>query len=67
MIKEATAKDRAMMGSRVGVAPTSLKRKREETEETNLTDYFFAKFLTSPELLELEVCSHSRKIRKPNS
>ena len=61
MIKEATAKERAMMGSRnlAGTA-ASLKRKREpepevEGEETNLSKYFFAKFLTSPDLLDLEV------------
>ena len=55
-IKEATAKERAMMGSRssAGVAAT-LKRKREPEEETNLNEYFFAKFLTSPDLLDLEV------------
>lgn len=55
-IKEATAKERAMMGSRggVGVAAT-LKRKREPEEETNSNEYFFAKFLTSPDLLDLEV------------
>lgn len=61
VIKEATAKERAMMGSRnlAGTA-ASLKRKRDpepETEngETNLSEYFFAKFLTSPDLLDLEV------------
>lgn len=55
-IKEATAKERAMMGSRgsAGAAAT-LKRKREPEEETNSNEYFFAKFLTSPDLLDLEV------------
>jgi len=58
LIKEATAKDRAMMGSRTSAAgATSLKRKREpDTEETQVTEYFFAKFLTSPDLIDLEVC-----------
>ena len=55
-IKEATAKERAMMGSRSGAgAAATLKRKREPEEETNLNEYFFAKFLTSPDLLDLEV------------
>jgi THO complex subunit 1 len=61
VIKEATAKERAMMGSRnlTGTA-ASLKRKREpEAEETNLNEYFFAKFLTSPDLLDLEVIMES--------
>jgi len=65
VIKEATAKERAMMGSRNGggvnggggaaaaAGPTN-KRKREE-EDSNFNEYFFAKFLTSPELLDLEV------------
>lgn len=57
VIKEATAKERAMMGSKATTGLSSLKRKREseEVEETGVTEYFFAKFLTSPELLELEV------------
>ncbi|KAF8079193.1 THO complex subunit 1 transcription elongation factor-domain-containing protein [Lyophyllum atratum] len=56
IIKEATAKERAMMGSRTGAAGASMKRKREpDAEEANLTDYFFAKFLTSPDLIDLEV------------
>jgi hypothetical protein len=49
-----------MLGSRSGFGGTgSLKRKREleANEESTATDYFFAKFLTSPELLELEVSS----------
>lgn len=60
VIKEATAKERAMMGSR-GVAGTgaSLKRKRDlDSEESNSNEYFFAKFLTSPDLLDLEVSSY---------
>ncbi|KAJ2934319.1 hypothetical protein H1R20_g2793, partial [Candolleomyces eurysporus] len=64
VIKEATAKERAMMGSRnlTGTA-ASLKRKREpETEESNLNEYFFAKFLTSPDLLDLEIAdTHFRR------
>jgi hypothetical protein len=59
VIKEATAKERAMMGSRsTGSGPTgSLKRKREPeiNGERNSSEYFFAKFLTSPDLLDLEV------------
>jgi len=55
IIKEATAKERAMMGSRSGTNGGALKRKREPDEESNSNEYFFAKFLTSPELLDLEV------------
>jgi hypothetical protein len=56
VIKEATAKERAMMGSRAGAGPGSLKRKRDpDVEETNINEYFFAKFLTSPDLTDLEV------------
>ena len=58
VIKEATAKERAMMGSRSSGGPAqSLKRKREPeaTGDKNGTEYFFAKFLTSPDLLDLEV------------
>ncbi|KAF8167499.1 THO complex subunit 1 transcription elongation factor-domain-containing protein [Crassisporium funariophilum] len=63
VIKEATAKERAMMGSRsgAGIAGTS-KRKREPDEESNSNEYFFAKFLTSPDLLDLEVAdTHFRR------
>lgn len=60
VIKEATAKERAMMGSRSNASTsTTLKRKREpESDEINSTnqEYFFAKFLTSPDLIDLEVC-----------
>jgi hypothetical protein len=56
VIKEATAKERAMMGSRAGGGAASLKRKREpDSEETTVNEYFFAKFLTSPDLIDLEV------------
>ncbi|KAG5652065.1 hypothetical protein H0H81_006420 [Sphagnurus paluster] len=65
-IKEATAKERAMMGSRTS-SGTSLKRKRESnTDEgntkANATEYFFAKFLTSPDLIDLEIAdTHFRR------
>ncbi len=57
VIKEATVKERAMMGSKAVVG--NLKRRREEvpsisTDEAS-KNYFFAKFLTSPDLLDLEV------------
>ncbi|KAJ7610875.1 THO complex subunit 1 transcription elongation factor-domain-containing protein [Roridomyces roridus] len=63
VIKEATAKERAMMGSRA-VGAVSLKRKREPDAEENssVTEYFFAKFLTSPDLLDLEIAdTHFRR------
>ncbi|KAJ6609332.1 THO complex subunit 1 transcription elongation factor-domain-containing protein [Mycena sp. CBHHK59/15] len=64
VIREATAKERAMMGSRVG-GSVSLKRKREPDvgeESSNVTEYFFAKFLTSPDLLDLEIAdTHFRR------
>lgn len=44
-----------MMGSRSGTHGVALKRKREPEEESNFNEYFFAKFLTSPDLLDLEV------------
>lgn len=60
VIKEASAKERAMMGSKSGQG--SLKRKRaadamDTADGAARSDYFFAKFLTSPELLDLEVHS----------
>ncbi|KAG6849396.1 hypothetical protein H0H93_008842, partial [Arthromyces matolae] len=65
VIKEATAKERLMMGSRANSTTLpALKRKREpEVEELNSTnqDYFFAKFLTSPDLIELEAHTHFRR------
>ncbi|KXN88950.1 THO complex subunit 1 [Leucoagaricus sp. SymC.cos] len=63
VIKEATAKERAMMGSRIGAGVGSNKRKRDpESEETNVNEYFFAKFLTSPDLLDLEIAdTHFRR------
>lgn len=59
VIKEATAKERAMMGSRSAHSSSGpLKRKRDQDSEddahSNLNEYFFAKFLTSPDLLDLE-------------
>lgn len=47
-----------MMGSRNIMGNGGVKRKRDSPVETSNDyrhDYFFAKFLTSPELLELEV------------
>ncbi|KAH7916389.1 THO complex subunit 1 transcription elongation factor-domain-containing protein [Hygrophoropsis aurantiaca] len=66
VIKEASSKERLMMGNRSAGSGTtgSLKRKRESeaSEETNSSDYFFAKFLTSPELLDLEIAdTHFRR------
>lgn len=63
VIKEATAKERAMMGSRAGAGAGSLKRKRDiDVEETNINEYFFAKFLTSPDLTDLEIAdTHFRR------
>jgi hypothetical protein len=56
VIKEATVKERALMGKANSNAG-SLKRRRES--EVNLDTagqgYFFAKYLTSPDLLDLEV------------
>lgn len=59
VIKEATTKERAMMGNRASAGhsgPLKRKREAEPGEETNTSEYFFAKFLTSPDLLSLEVC-----------
>ncbi|KAI0694426.1 hypothetical protein BC835DRAFT_1486299 [Cytidiella melzeri] len=56
VIKEATAKERALMGSKANSNTTSLKRRRDPDIglETAGQDYFFAKHLTSPDLLDLE-------------
>lgn len=56
VIKEATAKERALMGSKTNSNAPSLKRRREPEVglETVGQDYFFAKYLTSPELIDLE-------------
>ncbi|KAJ8523115.1 hypothetical protein ONZ45_g446 [Pleurotus djamor] len=65
VIKEATAKERAMMGSRASNGHNTLsKRKREPdtTDDVQTSEYFFAKFLTSPELLDLEIAdTHFRR------
>ncbi|KAJ8586500.1 UDP-glucose 4-epimerase [Rhizopogon salebrosus TDB-379] len=65
VIKEATTKERAMMGNRGASGTTgSVKRKREPelSETSNNSEYFFAKFLTSPELLNLEIAdTHFRR------
>ncbi|THG99281.1 hypothetical protein EW026_g3031 [Hermanssonia centrifuga] len=56
VIKEATAKERAMMGKANASSAASLKRKREpENFASKGQEYFFAKYLTSPELLDLEI------------
>jgi hypothetical protein len=63
VIKEATVKERALTGSRTvmtgAAASNPIKRKREAeaaAEQTTGKEYFFAKLLTSPDLLDLEVC-----------
>ncbi|KAI1791959.1 UDP-glucose 4-epimerase [Ganoderma leucocontextum] len=68
VIKEATAKDRALMGSKANGIPTApagpLKRKRDAgaVEGPTKSEYYFAKYLTSPELLDLEVAdTHFRR------
>ncbi|KAH7101445.1 THO complex subunit 1 transcription elongation factor-domain-containing protein [Auriculariales sp. MPI-PUGE-AT-0066] len=57
---EATKRERVLMGTKnQGATPAAAgtKRKREdlEREDADKTQYFFAKFLTKPELLELEI------------
>ncbi|KAG1742719.1 THO complex subunit 1 transcription elongation factor-domain-containing protein [Suillus paluster] len=64
VIKEATTKERAMMGNRGASGTSNLKRKREPElgEASNNSEYFFAKFLTSPDLLNLEIAdTHFRR------
>ena len=63
VIKEATVKERALTGSRTvmtGAAAANPVKRKRETEGTGEQyfgkEYFFAKFLTSPDLLDLEVC-----------
>lgn len=62
LIKEATAKERALMGSKANSNAPSLKRRREPEVglETAGQDYFFAKYLTSPDLIDLEVSTPLR-------
>lgn len=59
IIKDANAKERALMGSKSHHAGPSgpLKRKRDAgaSEGSSSSEYYFAKYLTSPELLDLEV------------
>lgn len=59
VIKQANNTERSMMGSRAAVAPISTESttsKPDSDESTPSADeYFFAKFLTNPDLLELEV------------
>jgi len=58
VFKEATAKERALSGSKSQHATTAPSLKRKRTSDADVSgggDYFFAKFLTSPDLLELEV------------
>ena len=72
VIKEATQKDRALMGSKASGIPTApagpLKRKRDAPAaaegSTTKSEYYFelAKYLTSPELLDLEIAdTHFRR------
>ena len=68
VIKEATAKDRALMGSKANGIPTApagpLRRKRDAAapEGAAKSEYNFAKYLTSPELLDLEIAdTHFRR------
>ncbi|KAJ3770790.1 THO complex subunit 1 transcription elongation factor-domain-containing protein [Lentinula raphanica] len=72
VIKEATVRERAMMGvgrSASTMGSATLKRKRSQDEEMTTekpngktAEYFFAKFLTSPELLDLELAdTHFRR------
>ena len=63
VIKEANAKERALMGSKSkdssAKASGPLKRKRDTGPgegASSSSEYYFAKYLTSPELLDLEVC-----------
>ncbi|KAJ7597722.1 THO complex subunit 1 transcription elongation factor-domain-containing protein [Mycena floridula] len=61
VLKEAAAKERALTGNKSTSA--GIKRKREADEpEAGVTEYFFPKFLTSPDLLDLELAdTHFRR------
>ena len=70
VIKEATQKDRALMGSKANgilTAPAGpLKRKRNAAAAAEgsaaKSEYYFAKYLTSSELLDLEIAdTHFRR------
>ena len=56
VVSEANKRERLMMGKAMS-GPANLKRKRDrafDVQEESGHDYFFAKFLTSSDLLELE-------------
>lgn len=59
-LKEASAKDRALMGLKAGSNATSaaptIGTKRKRSDASVPQDYLFSKYLTNPELLDLEVC-----------
>ncbi|KAF8511906.1 THO complex subunit 1 transcription elongation factor-domain-containing protein [Hysterangium stoloniferum] len=55
VISEATKKERAMMGSKSVSGALKRKRDMEVGDDASSRDYVFAKFLTSPELLDLEI------------
>lgn len=62
-LADATKRERELMGSKAlngtsAAVAAGTKRKREESpekERAERKEYFFAKFLTSPDLLDLEV------------
>ncbi|VDC04277.1 unnamed protein product [Peniophora sp. CBMAI 1063] len=67
-LKEATAHDRALAGGKAGhessatTSGTKRKRASDSPDAPGVSDYFFAKFLTSPELLDLEIADvHFRR------
>ncbi|KZS93046.1 hypothetical protein SISNIDRAFT_485984 [Sistotremastrum niveocremeum HHB9708] len=58
VISEANKRERLMMGSKAVMGHVTGKRKRTPPTDLNddaRRDYFFSKFLTSPDLLELEL------------
>jgi THO complex subunit 1 len=55
VISEANKKERLLMGSKAMQGSTKRRRENVDSMEETKQDYFFAKFLTSPELLDLEV------------
>ncbi|KZV60179.1 hypothetical protein PENSPDRAFT_594388 [Peniophora sp. CONT] len=65
-LKEATAHDRALAGGKAShegsTAGTKRKRASDSPDAPGVSDYFFAKFLTSPDLLDLEIADvHFRR------